>query len=111
MKRMVINGEVEMIRLNGILKSSKPVLVQFYANWCPHCQRMRPVLDALEKENSESLIVERYDIDAPQNERILEYYRIQSVPTFLLFRDGDQVWRQSGEQSPALLEEVVRRYE
>ena len=111
MRRMIVNREVEMARLNGVLKGKKPVLVQFYANWCPHCQRMRPILDALEKENSEHLIVERYDIDAPQNARLLEYYRIQSVPTFLLFYDGDQVWRQSGEMPSEQLEEVVRKYE
>lgn len=100
-----------MVRLNGMLKGEKPVLVEFFASWCPHCQRMQPVLDVLEENDHNKLTVERYDIDAPQNEKLLEHYKVQSVPTFLLFRDGDQVWRQSGEISSEQLQEVVRRYE
>lgn len=77
-----------MVRLNGILKGDKLVLVEFFATWCPHCQKMRPILDRVEKENKEYLQVERFDIDAPENEKLLNYYRIQSVPTFLLFLPG-----------------------
>ena len=54
--------------------------------------------------------MERFDIDAPENEKLLNYYRIQSVPTFLLFYQGDQVWRQSGEMSEEQLEEKVEKY-
>lgn len=100
-----------MVKLNGILKGERPVLIEFFASWCPHCQRMRPILDDLEKKNREKLTIERYDIDAPQNGGLLEYYKVQSVPTFLLFRDGDQVWRQSGEMTSEQLEEVIRKYE
>ena len=99
-----------MVRLNGILKGDKLVLVEFFATWCPHCQKMRPILDRVEKENKAYLQVERFDIDAPANEKLLTYYRIQSVPTFLLFYQGDQVWRQSGEMSEEQLEEKVEKY-
>ena len=99
-----------MVRLNGILKGDKLVLVEFFATWCPHCQKMRPILDRVEKENKEYLQVERFDIDAPENEKLLNYYRIQSVPTFLLFYQGDQVWRQSGEMSEEQLDEKVEKY-
>ena len=44
-----------MVRLNGILKGDKLVLVEFFATWCPHCQKMRPILDRVEKENKEYL--------------------------------------------------------
>lgn len=99
-----------MVRLNGILKGDKPVLVEFFATWCPHCQRMRPILDGVEKEHKEHLQVERFDIDVPENEKLLNYYKIQSVPTFLLFFQGDQVWRQSGEIAQEQLEEMVEKY-
>lgn len=99
-----------MVRLNGILKGDKPVLVEFFASWCPHCQKMHPILDRVEKKEKENLRVERYDIDAPENEKLLSYYRVQSIPTFLLFYHGDQVWRQSGEMPQEQLEEMVEKY-
>lgn len=98
-----------MVKLNGILKGERPVLIEFFAVWCPHCQRMRPILDDLEKSHREELRIERYDIDAPQNAELLEHYKVQSVPTFLLFRDGDQVWRQSGEMTSEQLEEIIEK--
>ena len=100
----------DMVQLNGIVNNGKPVLVEFYANWCPHCQRMRPILDDIEKKSGEKLKVERFDIDAPENEYLLNYYKIQSIPTMLLFHDGDQVWRQSGEMREEQLEKVLNTY-
>lgn len=100
-----------MVKLNGLLKSDKPLLVMFFADWCPHCQRMLPVVARLEATEEGRLAVERYDIEAPENEKIFSYYNVRSVPTFLLFRDGDQVWRESGELPEKQLTEIVRKYE
>lgn len=100
-----------MVKLNGLLKSEQPLLVVFYATWCPHCKKMLPVVDHLEKKEKGNLGVERYDIDAPENEKLLNYYNVRSVPTFILFRDGDQVWRQSGEIPEEQLTELVKKYE
>lgn len=100
-----------MVRLNGLLKSEQPLLVVFYASWCPHCKKMLPIVDHLEKSEKGRLGVERYDIDAPENEKLLNYYNVRSVPTFILFRAGDQVWRQSGEMPGEQLAELVRKYE
>lgn len=100
-----------MVKLNGLLKSEVPVLVIFFATWCPHCQRMEPIWNDLERKEGKKLRVERYDIDAPENVKLIEYYKVTSIPTMLLFRDGDQVWRQSGEMAEAELAEVVNRFE
>lgn len=70
----MISGRINKVWLNGVFKGEKPILVEFFANWCSHCQKMQPVLDILEKRNCDKLAVERYDIDEPQNEKLLEYY-------------------------------------
>lgn len=58
-----------MVKLNGLVNSDTPLLVVFYAAWCPHCQRMLPVVGQVEESEKERLKVERYDIDAPKTKR------------------------------------------
>ncbi|MDR1755920.1 MAG: thioredoxin family protein [Culturomica sp.] len=96
-----------MVNLNEIVNNSKSVLVEFYASWCPHCQRMSPVLDHVEKKAGKKLKVERFDIDAPQNEQLVNSYKIQTIPTMLFFHNGEQVWRHSGELPEQELEKIV----
>lgn len=100
-----------MVKLNGLLNSDKPVLVEFFATWCPHCQRMKPVLDKVERRSKAGLKIERFDIDAPANASLIDYYKIQSVPTMLLFHKGEQVWRKSGEIAADQLEDIIGSYE
>ncbi len=99
-----------MVKLNGLLKSEMPVLVIFFATWCPHCQRMQSIWDKLEKRGGKRVNIERYDIDAPENEKLIQYYKVQSVSTMMIFKEGDQVWRQSGELTFEQLEEVMNMY-
>ncbi len=98
------------MNLNEIVKDSKSVLVEFYATWCPHCQRMHPVLDNVEKKAGKKLKVVRLDIDAPENEKLVNAYKIQTIPTMLFFRNEEQVWRHSGEIPEAELEKIVSTY-
>ncbi len=80
------------------LISSKPVvLVEFFATWCPHCKRMMPIVEQI-KELLEGS-VEIYQLDIDQNDEA----EVTSVPTFLLYKDGKEVWRQSGEMEAQVL--------
>lgn len=93
-----------------LLNHGKPVFMEFYANWCPHCQRMVPIIDKLQEGLQDSVIVQRLDVDNPQNQQLLTYYKIESVPTMILFHDREQVWRQSGEVRLEQLKKIIEHY-
>ena len=83
-----------MENFNDIIKSGNLTLVDFYATWCGHCKMMHPVLEQLKDELGDSIRIIKIDVD--KNEAISSQYRIMSVPTFMLFKNGEVVWRQSG---------------
>lgn len=98
-----------MEKLNEIINGSQLTLVDFFATWCGPCKMMHPVLEQLKEEMGDSLRIIKIDID--KNEALMEQYRIQSVPTLILFRKGDALWRQSGAMSLSDLKKVVNSYQ
>ena len=98
-----------MEKLNEIINGSQLTLVDFFATWCGPCKMMHPVLEQLKEEMGDSLRIIKIDID--KNEALMEQYRIQSVPTLMLFRKGDSLWRQSGAMSLSDLKKVVNSYQ
>lgn len=90
---------------SDVIKSDKVVLVEFYASWCPHCQRMMPVVEQVKELLAGRVPVYQFDID--QNNESAEEAGVNSIPTFIIYRDGTPVWRQSGEiDGEALLGKV-----
>ncbi len=90
---------------NEIIKSSPVVLVEFYASWCPHCQRMTPIVDQVKSQLQNRVPLYQYDID--KNEAESTEADIQSVPTFIIYSNGVEKWRHSGEiESKDLLKKV-----
>ena len=83
-----------MENFNDIIKSGNLTLVDFYATWCGPCKMMHPVLEQLKDELGDSIRIIKIDVD--KNEAISSQYRVMSVPTFMLFKNGEVVWRQSG---------------
>lgn len=77
------------------IKSAPVVLVEFYASWCPHCHRMMPVVEQVKELVEGQASVYQYDID--ENNADAERAGVESIPTFILFVDGREVWRHSGE--------------
>ena len=84
------------------------VMAEFYATWCPHCQRMQPIVEEFKKRMKGTLEVVQVDVD--QESDLAEFYTIESTPTFILFRKGEQLWRQSGEMSIERLENTVKEF-
>ena len=90
-----------MDNFNSLISSQTPTLVDFHATWCGPCKMQGPVLDELKKKVGDSVNIIKIDVD--QNSELADSYRVQSVPTLILFRNGRQLWRASGlHQLPAL---------
>lgn len=84
------------------------VMAEFYATWCSHCKAMHPIVEEFKKQMQGTLDVVQVDID--QESALADFYTIESTPTFILFRKGEQLWRQSGELNLHLLDKVVKEF-
>ena len=87
-----------------VIKSEKPVLVDFYAVWCGPCQMLAPVIEELENSRDDFLAVK---IDVDQEPALAQRFSITAVPTLLLFRNGENVKRVSGFLSKEALEQFI----
>lgn len=81
--------------------SAKNVLVEFYATWCPHCKAMAPVVEEISEMLEGKVKIIQLDVDA--NSEAADAEEVTGTPTFILYKDGKQVWRESGEMSGELL--------
>lgn len=88
-----------------IIKGDVPVLVDFHATWCGPCKMMSPIIDAVKKEFGEQLRVLKVDVD--KNNAASAKYKVRGVPTLLLFKNGEIVWRESGVKSQNELRNVI----
>ena len=91
-----------------IIQSDKPVLVDFFAVWCGPCKMMAPVLKEVKSVIGDSATIIKVDVDkspAAANE-----YQVQGVPTFILFKNGKPLWRNSGVIPKAKLIEVIKNF-
>ena len=89
--------------------TDKPVLVDFYADWCAPCRAMKPVLEDLKAQMGEQVSIFKIDVD--KNQMLAERYGIKSIPTFILFKNGEPVWRKSGTASSVELQKVVVQFQ
>lgn len=94
-----------MENFNDIINGNQLTLVDFFATWCGPCKQMHPVLEQLKASEGENLRIIKLDVD--KNEALADAYRIQSVPTLMLFRNGELLWRQSGAMSLADLKALL----
>ena len=97
-----------MEKFDELIKSQTPVLVDFFATWCGPCQMMHPVLEELAGKVGDKARVIKIDID--KNLRLAAVYNVRSVPTLMIFKDGDLKWRVSGVQQADVLESELEKY-
>ena len=97
-----------MGKFQEIIAGNTPVLVDFFAEWCGPCKMMKPVLEDLKRKLGDKIVILKIDID--KNEPMAVAYRIQSVPTMMLWKNGQIVWRQSGAMPLHELEQTLSSY-
>ena len=85
-----------------IIKSSKPTLVDFFATWCGPCKMQSPILDQVKERIGDTGTIVKVDID--KNAELAAHFRVQSVPTLIMFKSGEPVWRTVGVQQADMLE-------
>ncbi|WP_161890625.1 thioredoxin [Pontibacter russatus] len=84
-----------------------PVLVDFYADWCGPCKTMSPIVEQVASQYNGKLKVIKVNVD--NNQAAAQQFRVQGVPTFILFKQGQQVWRQSGAMPANVLAQAVQQ--
>lgn len=86
------------------------MLVDFFATWCGPCKMMSPVLDDIKKRFGDSLRIIKLDIENAKNANVVRQYGVRSVPTLMIFRGGELLWRESGARSANDLEAVINNH-
>ena len=94
-----------MEKFEDLIKLPMPVLVDFFAEWCGPC---KAVLEEVKQNVGDKARIVKIDVD--QHEELATKYRIQAVPTFILFKDGEAVWRHSGVIHSSELQGVIEKH-
>lgn len=97
-----------MATFGEIIRSSKPVLVDFFAEWCGPCKMMPPILKEVKQNMGDAVTILKVDVDKnPDTARSLN---IQGVPTLIIFQNGEVKWRQSGVVNARQLQQVLKQF-
>ena len=92
-----------------IINDNKPVLVDFFADWCGPCKAMAPILKDAKSELGDAVKIVKIDVD--KNQELATKYQVRGVPTLVLFKEGKQLWRQSGVVQKSLIVELVKSHQ
>lgn len=88
--------------------SKGTVLVEFYASWCPHCQRMMPIVEQIKELLEGQVTVYQFDID--EYRELAQQVGASSIPTFIVYKNGEEMWRQTGEMDGNVLLAKIQQY-
>ena len=94
-----------MNNFTEIVNQNKPVLVDFFAEWCGPCKMMSPVLKEVKDTLGDKVTILKVDVD--KNAAIASKFQVRGVPTFILFKNGKQVWKQAGLISKTDLKQKI----
>ena len=97
-----------MSKFNDLINGETPVLIDFHAEWCGPCKTLAPIIKEVKLELGSSLKVVKVDID--KNQSLAGKLGIKGVPTLILYKNGKQLWRQSGVMPQAQLVQILKQH-
>lgn len=92
--------------LDRVVKSNSLVLIDFYAEWCGPCKKMTPILNRIADQNKNIKLLK---IDAEKSDNIASVFKVEEIPTYVIIKNGRQVWRGVGEMDEAELKEILAK--
>ena len=93
-----------------VLENDQPVLVDFWAPWCGPCKMLTPTIEALADQYEGTVKIGKLNTDEPDNKQVAINYQIQSIPTLIVFKNGEPVDRIMGFQPQDRIAEVLDRH-
>lgn len=97
-----------MSKFSEIINQEKPVLVDFFAEWCGPCKMMSPILKEVKDVFQDKVSILKIDVD--KNQSLAAKFQVRGVPTLILYKSGKQVWRQSGMVQKNELVSILNRF-
>lgn len=97
-----------MSKFSELLNQEKPVLIDFFAEWCGPCKMLAPILKEVKEELGDGVTILKIDVDKNQN--LASKYQVRGVPTMILYKSGQQVWRQSGVVQKDQLVDIITKF-
>ncbi len=97
-----------MSKFNEIINSDIPVLIDFSAEWCQPCKMMPPILKDVKKQLSDKIRILKIDVD--KNPAIAQKHQIQSVPTMMVFKNGNIVFKQPGVMQASQIVQMMQQF-
>ena len=92
-----------------IINSETPVLVDFHADWCGPCKTLAPILKSVKEELGDAIKIVKIDVD--KNQPLASQFQVRGVPTMILFKNGKQLWRQSGVLQKDDLISIIKQHQ
>ena len=97
-----------MSKFSEIINQEKPVLVDFFAEWCGQCKMMSTILKEVKDVFQDKVSILKIDVD--KNQAIAAKYQVRGVPTLIIYKEGKQVWKQSGVVQKNELVSILNRF-
>ncbi len=91
-----------------LINSDKPVLIDFFATWCGPCKAMQPILESVKEEMGDNAVIVKIDVD--RNPAVAQSLNISGVPTLMVFKNGQQLFRRSGMMDKGSIVALLQQY-